>query len=210
MCYWISTTGRDSEDDVVRILPSDVYKTNDEYRHIWSPVHGDAVVFVRPLLFHRLVVVLLQVSLQLSQDDMLTLLVVLLLHQVTTESKSFMPLGKAERAMFLSHSEACLEQSGAERAQVERLVGGAPEDSPALRRHVLCVLRRCKLLRKDGRLDKHALRDRISASNDTKILEGCSDQSGDTPEDLAWHLFRCGLNKKVLFEHMTAAAPNEA
>lgn len=36
-----------------------------------------------------------------------------------------------------------------------------------------------------------------------QVVEACADQGGETPEDVAWNVFRCGYDKKaVLFEYM--------
>lgn len=38
-----------------------------------------------------------------------------------------------------------------------------------------------------------------------QVLENCANQQGESPEDLAWNIFRCGYDKKaVLFDYMPA------
>ncbi|CAH0402302.1 unnamed protein product [Chilo suppressalis] len=100
-------------------------------------------------------------------------------HPATTGCKNCITLGKEEKAMFRAHSDACLPQSQVDPKLVEGMLSGELTDDPRLRKHVYCVLLKCK------------------------VLDSCSDQSGDTPEDLAWNIFRCGYDKKaVLFEYM--------
>ncbi|XP_023935298.2 B1 protein-like [Bicyclus anynana] len=123
--------------------------------------------------------------------------------QAAPECKNCVMLGKDEKAMFRAHSDACLAASGAPRDAVLRLLRGEPLDEPALRRHVYCVLRRCKLIGKDGKLQKAAVMGKLAradARNATKVLESCG-QQGDKPEDLAWSLFRCGLDRKAMLLH---------
>nr|QGN03651.1 putative odorant binding protein 21 [Conopomorpha sinensis] len=115
-------------------------------------------------------------------------------------------MSKEERAMFRAHSDACLPQSNVEQSLIEAMFNGDIRDTPALRKHVYCVLMKCKVVGKDGKLHKSAILGkmaRVGGKNATKVLEACFDQTGDTPEDLAWNLFRCGYDKKaVLFEFM--------
>lgn len=65
-------------------------------------------------------------------------------------------LGKEEKAMFRAHSDACLAQSHVDPKLVESLLHGELVDEPRLRKHVYCVLLRCKLVSKDGKLQKTA------------------------------------------------------
>ncbi|KAJ8708973.1 hypothetical protein PYW07_008799 [Mythimna separata] len=135
------------------------------------------------------------------------LALVALTNQATTGCKNCIVLGKEEKAMFRLHSAACLAASRVAPRAVEALLAGELRDSPALRRHVYCVLLKCKLVSKDGKLQKAAVLGKMAArpdaKNATKALESCADQTGDTPEDLAWNLFRCGYDKKaLLFEYM--------
>ncbi|KAI8437817.1 hypothetical protein MSG28_012035 [Choristoneura fumiferana] len=117
-------------------------------------------------------------------------------------------LGKEEKAMFRAHSDACLSSSKVAPALVEAMCRGELVDDPALRAHVYCVLLKCKLISKDGKLQKAAVLGKVAVRGDgknvTKVLESCSDhQQGDTPEELAWNLFRCGYDKKaILFDYM--------
>ncbi|XP_072933620.1 B2 protein-like [Epargyreus clarus] len=127
--------------------------------------------------------------------------------QANAECKDCVTLGKKERAMFRAHSGECLAESQVDPKVVESLLHGQLIDDPALRRHVYCVLVKCKVIAKDGKLQKTALMaklgNRADGKNATKILENCADQTGDSPEDLAWNLFRCGYERKaVLFEYM--------
>ncbi|XP_050676277.1 uncharacterized protein LOC126973155 [Leptidea sinapis] len=184
-----------------------------------------APVLVRSLLRLSLAVVLLLVPLRLPQVRGLTcrrcrlcccwcctrfFIIKKIAFQVTGECKNCVVLGKEERAMFRAHSEACAAQSHVSAGSLSALLGGAVvRDEPALRRHVYCVLQRCKLIGKDGKLLKAALLGKLGARQDarivTKVLETCAEQTGDTPEDLAWNLFRCGYDRKaVLFHHMPA------
>ncbi|KAJ8711554.1 hypothetical protein PYW08_008508 [Mythimna loreyi] len=135
------------------------------------------------------------------------LALVALTNQATTGCKNCIVLGKEEKAMFRLHSGACAAASRVAPRAVEALLAGELRDSPALRRHVYCVLLKCKLVSKDGKLQKAAVLGKMAtrpdAKNATKALESCAEQTGDTPEDLAWNLFRCGYDKKaLLFEYM--------
>ncbi|RVE53418.1 hypothetical protein evm_001988 [Chilo suppressalis] len=128
-------------------------------------------------------------------------------HPATTGCKNCITLGKEEKAMFRAHSDACLPQSKVDPKLVEGMLSGELTDDPRLRKHVYCVLLKCKVIGKDGKLQKTAvlgkMTNRTDGRNATKVLDSCSDQSGDTPEDLAWNIFRCGYDKKaVLFEYM--------
>ncbi|XP_063832574.1 pheromone-binding protein-related protein 6-like [Ostrinia nubilalis] len=128
-------------------------------------------------------------------------------HSASTGCKNCIILGKEEKAMFRAHSDACLPQSEVDPKLVEAMLNGELTEDPALKRHVYCVLLKCKVVGKDGKLHKTAVLGKMAAradgKNATKVLEGCAEQSGDTPEDIAWKLFRCGYDKKaVLFEYM--------
>ncbi|KAL0868641.1 hypothetical protein ABMA27_008096 [Loxostege sticticalis] len=125
----------------------------------------------------------------------------------STGCKNCISLGKEEKAMFRAHSDACLPQSEVDPKLVEAMLNGELTDDPALKRHVYCVLLKCKVISKDGKLQKTAvlgkMANRADGKNATKVLEGCAEQHGDTPEEIAWNLFRCGYDKKaVLFEYM--------
>ncbi|XP_034836029.1 B2 protein-like [Maniola hyperantus] len=128
-------------------------------------------------------------------------------YQAAPECKNCVMLGKEEKAMFRAHSQACLPQSRVEPKLLQSLLRGELVDEPRLRKHVYCVLLKCKLISKDGKLQKNAVLGKMAARadgrNTTKVLESCASQPGDAPEDLAWNLFRCGYDKKaMLFHHM--------
>ncbi|XP_063530297.1 uncharacterized protein LOC134741444 isoform X1 [Cydia strobilella] len=120
-------------------------------------------------------------------------------------------VGKEEKAMFRTHSDACLVTSKADPAQVDALSRGELLDTSQLRAHVHCVLMKCKVVGKDGKLQKTAVLDKLAVHGNgkdvAKILENCAEhQYGDTPEDLTWNLFRCAYNKKaILFDYMPNA-----
>ncbi|CAH1635890.1 unnamed protein product [Spodoptera littoralis] len=134
--------------------------------------------------------------------------------QATTGCKNCIMLGKEEKAMFRAHSDACVAASRVEPRLVDAMLAGELLDEPALRKHVYCVLLKCKLISKDGKLQKAAVLGKMAArpdaKNATKVLESCADQTGDTPEDLAWNLFRCGYDKKaLLFDYMPTNVASE-
>ncbi|XP_045779446.1 uncharacterized protein LOC123877010 [Maniola jurtina] len=134
--------------------------------------------------------------------------------QAAPKCKNCVMLGKDEKAMFRAHSEACLPQSQVDPKLVENLLHGELVDDPGLRKHVYCVLLKCKFISKDGKLQKTAvlgkMASRADGKNVTKVLESCASQSGDYPEDLAWNLFRCGYDKKaMLFHHMPTPSAGE-
>nr|WHU27547.1 odorant binding protein 29 [Heliconius charithonia] len=133
----------------------------------------------------------------------------MVVHQTFADCKNCVNLGKDEKAMFRAHSEACLPQSQVDPKLLDSLLQGELVEDAALKRHVYCVLLKCKVISKDGKLQKTAvlgkMAHRADGKNVTKVLERCADQPGDTPEELAWNLFRCGYNKKaVLFDYMPA------
>ncbi|XP_030021369.1 uncharacterized protein LOC115440967 isoform X2 [Manduca sexta] len=173
-----------------------------------------ARVQLRPVSVAPLAAVLLQLSLLVPHQEHMSWLhavVALALAAsaapATTSCKNCIALGKEEKAMFRAHSDACLPQSGVEPKVVESMLNGQLVESAALRRHVYCVLMKCKLVSKEGKLMKNAMLGKMAMRSDgknaTKVLEGCADQTGDTPEDLAWNLFRCGYDKKtMLFDYM--------
>nr|AXF48727.1 odorant-binding protein OBP13 [Lobesia botrana] len=117
-------------------------------------------------------------------------------------------LDKEQKAMFRAHSDACLATSKADPTQVEAFSHGVLTESPELKAHVYCMLTRCKIISKDGKLQKASVLGNVVARGEgkdvIKILENCSDhQTGDTPEEMAWNLFRCGYDKKaILFFYM--------
>ncbi|XP_026736103.1 uncharacterized protein LOC113499722 [Trichoplusia ni] len=142
------------------------------------------------------------------------LALVALTQQATTGCKNCIILGKEEKAMFRMHSDACLSASHVDPRLVDAMLAGELLDEPALRKHVYCVLLKCKLVSKDGKLQKTAVLGKMAArpdaKNATKVLESCAEQTGDTPEDLAWNLFRCGYDKKaLLFDYMPTSAATE-
>ncbi|XP_063379261.1 uncharacterized protein LOC134666073 [Cydia fagiglandana] len=120
-------------------------------------------------------------------------------------------IGKEEKAMFRTHSDACLATSRADPGQVDALSRGEFLDTPQLRAHVYCVLLKCKVVGKDGKLQKTAVFDKPAVRGNgkdvAKILENCAaHQYGNAPEDLTWNLFRCAYNKKaILFDYMPNA-----
>ncbi|XP_045454642.1 uncharacterized protein LOC123664068 [Melitaea cinxia] len=133
------------------------------------------------------------------------------IHQIRADCKNCVVLGKAEKAMFRAHSEACLAQSQVEPKLVDGLLRGELVEDPRLKRHVYCVLLKCKMISKDGKLQKAAVLGKLATrgegKNVTKVLENCANQQGESPEDLAWNIFRCGYDKKaVLFDYMPAAS----
>ncbi|XP_063625895.1 uncharacterized protein LOC134797468 isoform X2 [Cydia splendana] len=132
-------------------------------------------------------------------------------HQASAGCKHCSMVGKEEKAMFRSHSDACMATSKADPGQVDALSRGEFLDTPQLRAHVHCVLMKCKVVGKDGKLQKTALFDKPAVRGNgkdvAKILENCAEhQYGDTPEDRTWNLFRCAYNKKaILFDYMPNA-----
>ncbi|XP_059058722.1 uncharacterized protein LOC131852106 [Achroia grisella] len=178
-------------------------------------------MFVPSLLWVPLAIVLLLLSLCLSQNHHMTSLLITALlavlgcvHTATTGCKSCIALGKEEKAMFRAHSEACLPQSEVDPKLVDAMLNGELLDDQALKKHVYCVLLKCKVISKDGKLQKTAVTGKMSlrtnGKNATKILESCAEQNGDTPdtpEDVAWNMFRCGYDKKaILFDYMPTDA----
>ncbi|XP_045504267.1 uncharacterized protein LOC123700933 [Colias croceus] len=149
-------------------------------------------------------------------DAALALVIALVaVQQVAGDCKNCVSLGKEEKAMFRAHSEACLPESHVEPKLLEAMLRGQLVDDPALRKHVYCVLLKCKVIGKDGKMQKAAVLGKLAARSDgrnvTKVLESCADQRGDNPEDLAWNLFRCGYDKKaVLFDYMPMATDNDS
>nr|QLI62014.1 odorant-binding protein 11 [Streltzoviella insularis] len=135
------------------------------------------------------------------------LVIIVSVHQATLGCKNCIILGKEEKAMFRVHSDACQAQSQVDSKLLESLLNGELIDDPGLRKHVYCVLLKCKMIGKDGKLQKAAIlgkmAPRVDGRNATKVLESCSEQKGDSPEDVAWNLFRCGYDKKaLLFDYM--------
>ncbi|XP_061729639.1 uncharacterized protein LOC133534499 isoform X2 [Cydia pomonella] len=132
-------------------------------------------------------------------------------HQASAGCKHCSTVGKEEKAMFRTHSDACLATSKADPAQVDALSRGEFLDTPQLRAHVHCVLMKCKVVGKDGKLQKTAVLDKLAVRGNgkdvAKILENCAEhQYGDAPEDLTWNLFRCAYDKKaILFDYMPNA-----
>ncbi|KAG6446182.1 hypothetical protein O3G_MSEX004306 [Manduca sexta] len=86
----------------------------------------------------------------------------------TTSCKNCIALGKEEKAMFRAHSDACLPQSGVEPKVVESMLNGQLVESAALRRHVYCVLMKCKLVSKEGKLMKNAMLGKMAMRSDGK------------------------------------------
>ncbi|CAK1593630.1 unnamed protein product [Parnassius mnemosyne] len=74
-----------------------------------------------------------------------------------------------------------------------------------VRLQAYCALRRCKLIAKDGKLRKAALAHvaRGLPADVTKVLERCANQTGDTPADMAWNIFRCAFDPKSLLIDVT-------
>lgn len=75
--------------------------------------------------------------------------------------------------MFRAHSEACLPDSQADPRAVEAMLSGQLVEGTALKRHVYCVLLKCKIIGKDGKLQKAAvlgkMANRADAKNATKV-----------------------------------------
>ncbi|KAL4717045.1 hypothetical protein ACJJTC_016932 [Scirpophaga incertulas] len=159
-----------------------------------------ARVFLYALLRLPLATVLLYMPLRLHQGTVMWTSVFGFLCLLTGAQLS---MGKEEKAMFRAHSAACLQQSKVDPALVEAMLAGKLVEEPTLKAHVYCVLLRCKVVSKDGKLRKAAVLGKMANSNAAKILETCADQPGETPEEVAWNVFRCGYDKKtVLFEYM--------
>lgn len=77
-------------------------------------------------------------------------------------------MGKEEKAMFRAHSDACLPVSHVDQRLVDAMLSGELIDEPPLRKHVYCVLLKCKLISKDGKLQKYAVLGKMSAKPDAK------------------------------------------
>ncbi|XP_014364326.2 uncharacterized protein LOC106715539 [Papilio machaon] len=124
------------------------------------------------------------------------LILIITTHKANAECKNCIALDKEGRSLLRAQWEAC--GAGAVGAQ----------DGAELKRRAYCALRRCKLLAKDGKLRKAALTHlaRGLPADQTKILERCSNQSGDTPEDLAWNIFTCAFEHKSLLNLPPSAA----
>lgn len=78
--------------------------------------------------------------------------------------------------MLRTHSAACYPVSKLDLSSPElrSLLMGEQVDSPALRAHVYCVLQRCKVVGKDGKLLKATVMGKIGSRTDgknaTKVL----------------------------------------
>lgn len=77
-------------------------------------------------------------------------------------------MGKEEKAMFRAHSDACLPVSHVDQRLVDAMLSGELIDELPLRKHVYCVLLKCKLISKDGKLQKYAVLGKMSAKPDAK------------------------------------------
>lgn len=97
--------------------------------------------------------------------------------------------------MFRTHAASCLPSSNLTRGQLEALEAGRVEADPALIQHVYCVLRRCKIVDKDGKLLK------VVHFKNAKIAESCNNQSASSAEEQAWLMFRCAHQKKTTIDH---------
>ncbi|CAF4840508.1 unnamed protein product [Pieris macdunnoughi] len=129
------------------------------------------------------------------------LFTLLALHQVAGDCKNCVKLDKEQEAMFRAHSDACLAEVGEGRADLIVDLKGM-KGGPAARSYIYCVLQRCKMVGKDGKMLKAAVISKLmlgrnSAKKVTKELESCVEKTdGDRPEDHAWTLFRCSWNQK--------------
>ncbi|KPJ03433.1 hypothetical protein RR46_03499 [Papilio xuthus] len=127
------------------------------------------------------------------------------------------PAAALAALIFIINTHEALDKEGRSllRAQWEACGAGAvgAQDGAELKRRAYCALRRCKLLAKDGKLRKAALIHlaRGLPADQAKILERCSKQTGDTPEDLAWNIFTCAFEHKSLLNlpPRAADAPGE-
>ncbi|KOB75279.1 B2 protein [Operophtera brumata] len=90
------------------------------------------------------------------------------LHKVVTACKNCVILGKEEKAMFRAHSDACLTRSHVNQKLVEALLNGELSEDPALKKHVYCVLVKCKIVGKDGKLLKSAVLGKLGVRADGK------------------------------------------
>ncbi|XP_041982948.1 uncharacterized protein LOC121735997 [Aricia agestis] len=126
----------------------------------------------------------------------LSLLLAVATYQVAADCKNCF-MSKSQRTMFLAHSDACLPQSGVDQQTVDRLLRGEDVDSPQLRTHVYCVLLRCKMIGKDGKMLKTAVGSKMGRRNENQ--ENCVD-AGERPEDIAWGVFRCGQHRKPVHQ----------
>lgn len=70
--------------------------------------------------------------------------------------------------MFRAHSDACISQSQVEPKLVDSLLNGELTDDPSLKRHVYCVLLKCKVISKDGKLQKAAVLGKMANRADGK------------------------------------------
>nr|AZB49385.1 odorant-binding protein 4 [Heortia vitessoides] len=128
-------------------------------------------------------------------------------HQATTGEKNAIVLGKEAKAMFRAHSDACRLHSHVDPKLVEAMLNGELSEDPALKQHVYCILLKSKVISKSGKLQKTSIQAKVgnrpNGKNITKVLDSCAEQTGETPQDIAWNLFRCGYDKKAaLFEYM--------
>lgn len=89
-------------------------------------------------------------------------------YHCTKTMNPFQMLGKEEKAMFRAHSDACLAVSRVQPRLLDALLAGQLLDAAPLRRHVYCVLLKCKLISKDGKLQKAAVLGKMAARPDAK------------------------------------------
>ncbi|CAH2055000.1 unnamed protein product, partial [Iphiclides podalirius] len=122
-----------------------------------------------------------------SSAALVTLVVLLRTYEATAGCKNCIEVANEQAA----HLKA-LDKEGRSLLRAHWAACGGDGE----RRQAYCALRRCKLLAKDGKLRKAALAH--APTRLAQVLERCSNQTGESPEDVAWNIFRCAFDPKSL------------
>lgn len=79
-------------------------------------------------------------------------------------------LSKEEREMIQVHSEACMAESHVEPKIIDAFLSGDLIDDTQLKKHVYCILLKCKIIGKDGKLQKSVILGKIPNKFDSKNI----------------------------------------
>ncbi|THK33045.1 general odorant-binding protein 56d [Diachasma alloeum] len=110
-------------------------------------------------------------------------------------------LNEAQRQRLREHRDACIRETGADRAEVDRAHRGDWADNPTIRCFALCMMKRLGLMSDDGKLNETAARQRLALvlrrERVEEVMRKCKDLKGPTPCDTGYLILKCYTDNRA-------------
>ncbi|THK33257.1 general odorant-binding protein 56d [Diachasma alloeum] len=111
-------------------------------------------------------------------------------------------LTDAQKQKLREHRDACVTETGADRADVDKAYKGEWADNPKLRCFTLCMMKKVGMMNDDGVLDETITRQRMALKlkpeKVDEIWTKCKDLKGTTACDTAYMMMKCYTENRAI------------